>query len=100
MSAEQAEGWYDALDALPTWHHPTLTVYGRPVTQSRAVAVYATSPRSTRYSGAEVATHSPLPPLLEEIRALVQARLGVVFDTCMLNRYDGGGVYIGYACVD
>lgn len=122
VSAQESARWYAALDALPTCaspflpltsrsltprsgslalarsrtgHHPTLTVYGRPVTQSRATAVYSTTPSSMRYSGTEVVTHSPFPPLLEEIRRRVQDRLGVEFGTCMLNRYEDGGVYIG-----
>lgn len=65
------------------------------MTQSRATAVYSTTPSSMRYSGTEVVTHSPFLPLLEEIRRRVQDRLGVEFGTCMLNRYEDGSVYIG-----
>lgn len=36
-----------------------------------------------------------MPPLLDEIRKLVEERLGVSFGTCMLNRYEDGSVYIG-----
>jgi alkylated DNA repair dioxygenase AlkB len=70
-------------------------VYNRDVVQSRAVAVYATSARGMRYSGADIAAHTPLPPLLERIRGLVEARLGARFGTVMLNRYADGDVYIG-----
>ncbi len=81
--------------ALTAGHHPTLRVYNRDVVQSRAVAVYATSAREMRYSGADIPTHTPLPPLLERIRGLVEERLGERFGTVMLNRYADGDVYIG-----
>ncbi|GMK59173.1 hypothetical protein CspeluHIS016_0701880 [Cutaneotrichosporon spelunceum] len=95
VSATESAGWYDDLDGLPTWHHPTLRVYNRDVVQSRAVAVYATSPRDMSYSGANIETHTPLPPLLDRIRGIVERRLGGDFSTVMLNRYESGDVHIG-----
>ncbi|KLT43465.1 hypothetical protein CC85DRAFT_244040 [Cutaneotrichosporon oleaginosum] len=89
-----AEGLYAALAALPDWHHPTLRIYNRAVQQSRAVAVYASSPRTIKYSGTEIRAHA-FPPVLERVRRTVEARLAQRFDVCMLNRYDDGGVYIG-----
>ncbi|BEI97412.1 hypothetical protein CcaverHIS631_0210010 [Cutaneotrichosporon cavernicola] len=29
VSESESQGWYEALAALPTWHHPTLRVYNR-----------------------------------------------------------------------
>ncbi|KAL1413588.1 hypothetical protein Q8F55_001363 [Vanrija albida] len=92
---EEADQWYDQLIALETYN-PTLTVYGKTITQSRAVAVYATTPgTSFKYSGAEIDVHYPLPPALRAMASRVEDALGVQFNHVMLNRYDDGGVYIG-----
>jgi alkylated DNA repair dioxygenase AlkB len=39
----------------------------------------------------------PFPPALEDIRKRLESELGVSFNHVMLNRYDDGNIYIGYA---
>ncbi|KAG8898216.1 hypothetical protein FRB99_007593 [Tulasnella sp. 403] len=96
VDVETAEIWYSDLEALETWHRPTLKVYGKSVVQSRAIAAYATSPSLTlKYSGQVVDMHHPYPPLLQDIQTQVEQALGVSFNHVMLNRYDDGSVYIG-----
>lgn len=75
--------------------HPTLKLYGRETTQSRAIAAYSPGPLAMRYSGAQIAVHYPLPPAVGVMMARVADALGVVFNHVLLNRYDDGGVYIG-----
>lgn len=47
-----------------------------------------------KYSGTEIAAHHPLPPVVDDMRRRVEALVGPV-SVCMLNKYDGGEVYIG-----
>lgn len=49
-----------------------------------------------KYSGTEIAMNHPFPPPLAEMQERLEEALGVKFNHCMLNRYDDGGVYIGY----
>jgi hypothetical protein len=37
----------------------------------------------------------PFPEILEKMKNLLEAELGVKFNHVMLNRYDNGEVYIG-----
>lgn len=76
---------------------PLLKMYGRTFPQSRHIAAYSTSPGMTlKYSGTEIAMNHPFPPPLAEMQERLEEALGVKFNHCMLNRYDDGGVYIGY----
>ncbi|KAG9051477.1 hypothetical protein FS837_006653 [Tulasnella sp. UAMH 9824] len=96
VDSDAAQKWYTELLALDTWYRPTLKVYGKSVTQSRAIAAYSTTPSFTlKYSGQTVDMHYPYPPILQEIQKAVENELGVSFNHVMLNRYDDGTVYIG-----
>lgn len=83
-------------------YRPTLKVYGHAVTQSRAIAAYATGPDvHLKYSGQTVQMHHPFPPVVQAIQEVVESALGLGgekgggFNHVMLNRYDDGTVYIG-----
>jgi alkylated DNA repair dioxygenase AlkB len=81
-------------------YRPTLKVYGREIVQSRHIAAFATEPTlKLKYSGQQVAMHSPFPPLIQEIADRLSSSdcLGeaVGFNHCMLNRYENGNIYIG-----
>lgn len=79
------------LAYVVTGYRPTLKVYGRQVTQSRQIAAFATDPDlQVKYSGTEVRMSYVYPPLLREIQDLVEAKLGVKFNHCMLNLYENG----------
>jgi alkylated DNA repair dioxygenase AlkB len=72
-------------------------MYGRTFPQSRHIAAYSTSPGlKLKYSGTEIDMLYPFPPALAEMQERLEKELGVKFNHCMLNRYDDGGVYIGY----
>ncbi|KAG9016095.1 hypothetical protein FRB93_011569 [Tulasnella sp. JGI-2019a] len=77
VDSETANRWYEELNKLDTWYHPELKVYGKTVTQSRAIAAYATTPS------------------LIEIQAKVEEVLDVTFNHVLLNRYEDGSIYIG-----
>jgi len=49
-----------------------------------------------RYSGADIRVHHPFPPAVQKMKDKVEQVLGVSFNYVLLNRYDGGDVYIGY----
>ncbi|KAG9016046.1 hypothetical protein FRB90_003709 [Tulasnella sp. 427] len=96
VDSEVAQKWYTDLLALDTWYRPTLKVYGKSITQSRAIAAYSTTPSlNVKYSGQTVDMHYPYPEILQEIQKTVETALGVSFNYVMLNRYDDGSVYIG-----
>jgi hypothetical protein len=104
------------LEPIPGYR-PTLKVYGKSITQSRAIAAYATTPgRVVKYSGQTVDMHHPYSPLLAKLQCEVEQVLGLEipasskigrddddskatttrgFNHVMLNRYDDGTVYIG-----
>ncbi|KAH8927228.1 hypothetical protein BT69DRAFT_1347487 [Atractiella rhizophila] len=95
------ERWYkDLMDSCP-WYHPTLKLYGKPVLQSRAMAVYSFLPSSSspqvRYSGIDAVVHpfEDAPEALREIKEVVERTCGMKFEHAMVNRYDDGSVYIG-----
>ncbi|TDL17623.1 hypothetical protein BD410DRAFT_541325 [Rickenella mellea] len=93
---DQANQWYHALLTVCPWYHPKLKVYGKKVSQSRSIAVYARDKNSTmKYSGHTVDLHFDYPPLLDEIEKKVTERLNESFNHVMLNRYDSGSEYIG-----
>ena len=71
-------------------------MYGRSFPQSRHIAAYSTTPNATlNYSGTSVVMHHPFPPVLAKMQEMLERKLGVRFNHCMLNRYDDGSVYIG-----
>ena len=74
-----------------TGYQPTLKIYGKPVTQSRKIAAFATDPSlDVKYSGTTVRMSYDYPPLLREIQDLVEAKLNVKFNHVMLNLYENG----------
>ncbi|GAA5932000.1 alpha-ketoglutarate-dependent dioxygenase AlkB family protein [Sporobolomyces koalae] len=91
-----AQTWHDELCNIEGWYQPTLKMYGKEITQSRKIAAFATDPNLTvKYSGALVDLKYDYPPLLRKIQDLVEDKLGVKFNHCMMNRYENGQVYIG-----
>ncbi|KAH8919690.1 hypothetical protein BT69DRAFT_1284627 [Atractiella rhizophila] len=93
--------WYkDLMDSCP-WYHPTLKLYGKPVLQSRAMAVYSllhsSSSPQVRYSGIDAVVHpfEEAPEALREIKEVAERICGMKFEHAMVNRYDDGSVYIG-----
>lgn len=78
-------------ECTKTGYQPTLKIYGKPVTQSRKIAAFATDPSlDVKYSGTTVRMSYDYPPLLREIQDLVEAKLNVKFNHVMLNLYENG----------
>lgn len=61
-------------------------MYGKRITQSRAIAAYATHPMHIKYSGAEIEVHVPFPPAVARICERVEERLGEKFNHVLMNR--------------
>ncbi|KAF8312508.1 hypothetical protein DL93DRAFT_2206397 [Clavulina sp. PMI_390] len=84
------------FEKLDTWYRPTLKVYGKSITQSRAIAAYSTTPGLFfKYSGTVVDMHHPYPDHLMNVQRKVEDVLGLGFNHVMMNRYEDGSVYIG-----
>lgn len=84
---------YAALRALPSWYRPTLRVYGRAITQSRAIIAFSKVPGlPLRYSGVDVEMHSCWPSPLKRLERRVRECVGeeVRFNHAMLNLYPDG----------
>ncbi|GAA6010529.1 hypothetical protein JCM11491_006982 [Sporobolomyces phaffii] len=96
IDKDLAQKWHDELIAVEGWYQPTLKMYGKEITQSRKIAAFATDTELTvKYSGALVDMQHEYPPLLRKIQDMIEAKLGVKFNHCMMNRYENGSVYIG-----
>lgn len=96
LDREVAQAWHDELLTIEGWYQPTLKMYGKEITQSRKIAAFATDPALTvKYSGTLVDMKYEYPPLLRTIQDMVETKLGVTFNHCMLNSYQDGTVYIG-----
>lgn len=55
------------------------------------IAAFATDPALVvKYSGQFVEMQYDYPPLLRKIQDVVEARLGISFNHCMLNNYEDG----------
>lgn len=92
-----AREWYDSLLALPQWYRPTLKLYGREITQSRAIIAFSKVPNlKLKYSGTEVVMHD-WPEVLRSMERQCRRCCGeeVRFNHAMLNYYPSGDTHIG-----
>lgn len=99
ISPVQADDWLQRLLHEVPWQHDEVMMHGRRIVTARQTAWYGDAGMCYRYSGV---TRQPLPwsPLLDEIRATVEARLAAVspaaFNSCLLNRYQDGSQGMGW----
>ncbi len=95
IAGPTADRWLPALDTGIRWQREVLKIFGRAVAVPREVAWYGDPGAAYRYSGL---THEPLPwtPLLNEIRASVEALTGAGFNSVLANRYAGGADSMGW----
>jgi alkylated DNA repair dioxygenase AlkB len=95
LDAATAAQWLQALVAQTPWQQPQLMLYGRAVTVPRLVAWYSDADVRYGYSGH---THQALPwtPLLAQIRADLEQRLGQRFNGVLLNYYRDGQDSMGW----
>jgi alkylated DNA repair dioxygenase AlkB len=77
------------------WARDEVVLFGKTIVTAREVAWFGDDGANYRYSGA---TKAPLAwtPLLSTLKALVEARTGVVFNSCLANRYHSGDEGMGW----
>ncbi|KAF7328061.1 Fe2OG dioxygenase domain-containing protein [Mycena kentingensis (nom. inval.)] len=96
VTQERAMAWFERLNSLNTFYVPTLMLYGKPKTQNRSVAAYASSPTVVfKYSGHQTTMHHNIPPVVADIWTEVAERLGLEFNCVLINRYADGNEAIG-----
>lgn len=98
-----AEVWYDPcffthseadtllaqIEATVTFQIDVIHMYGKPCPLPRETAWFGDPGRTYRYSGIQM-TPSPWNETLQTIRARVEERAGVSFNSVLLNRYRDG----------
>ncbi|AGA79354.1 alpha-ketoglutarate-dependent dioxygenase AlkB family protein [Echinicola vietnamensis] len=89
FSQEQSTDYFDKLFHHIEWRHDEAVLYGKHYVTKRKVAWYGDSPFEYRYSGT---TKQALPwtPALKELKAIVEAKSGNIFNSCLLNLYHEG----------
>ncbi|MCC2655926.1 MAG: alpha-ketoglutarate-dependent dioxygenase AlkB [Panacagrimonas sp.] len=75
----------DLIEQIP-WRQQTIRIAGQARLQPRLTAWYGDAGTRYTYSGLTL-DPAPWTPLLEQIRATVQARSGHVFNSVLLNHY-------------
>lgn len=88
----------ELTQGLP-WEQPLVRVYGRQHPTPRLTCWVADPGCRYRYSGLEQAI-TPWTPALEVLRQLLQAELGVHFNSLLLNRYRDGADRMGWHADD
>ena len=71
------------------WQHDEIQLYGKRIVTARRIAWYGDEAFDYRYSGVNHRARLWAPPL-RTLRDQESARVGVSFDSCLLNRYDDG----------
>ncbi|PWN20644.1 hypothetical protein BCV69DRAFT_259778 [Microstroma glucosiphilum] len=92
-----ASEWYHSLLSLEGWYHPTLRMYGKEITQSRAIIAFSKVPGlKLKYSGQEVEMRE-WPEVLRGMERRCREVIGeeVRFNHAMLNWYADGDTHIG-----
>ena len=87
--AAEADALLTWLLAEVPWQHDEIQLYGKRIVTARRVAWYGDEAFDYRYSGVNHRARLWAPPL-RAMRDRVSARVGVSFNSCLLNRYDDG----------
>lgn len=95
LPPETADAWLGQLEAETPWSQPQVRVFNRWHPVPRQVAWYADPGVVYGYAGLD---HAALPwtPLLQLIRAQVEAASGQAFNGVLLNRYRDGQDSMGW----
>lgn len=83
----------DGLLAEIPWEEHHFRIFGRVVPMPRRIAWYG--PHPYRYSGIEHPAR-PLPPRVEALRRVVEERVGLPFNSVLLNLYRDGRDAMGW----
>lgn len=89
LDGAEAQRVFSALLAQIPWRGEEVFMFGRWVSVPRQTCWFGDAQAVYRYSGV---THEPVPwlPLLLELRSLVQATAGVIFNSVLANLYRDG----------
>lgn len=89
LTDEAAWDFFERLNHDTAWRQDEVVLYGRRLTTAREVAWHGDPDCDYAYSGT---TKKALPwtPCLLDLKALVEARSGAVFNSCLINLYHNG----------
>jgi alkylated DNA repair dioxygenase AlkB len=90
-----ARNYYDSLISTLPWRHDEVVMFGKRIVTAREVAWFADAGIPYRYSGT-VKQAAGWTPALAELKALVEARTGVTFNSCLANLYHDGREGMGW----
>ena len=95
LGDKEARNYYDRLNSTVTWQHDEVVIFGKRIVTARQVAWYGDAGFSYTYSGT---TKQALPWTheLRELKAVAEARAGIVFNSCLLNLYHDGREGMGW----
>ena len=95
LGEEESKNYYERLGSNVPWQHDEVVIFGKHIITARKVAWYGDVGLSYSYSGT---TKQALPwtPELRELKAIAEARSGVVFNSCLLNLYHDGREGMGW----
>lgn len=95
LGEEQAKNYYERLRSNVPWQHDEVVIFGKHIVTARKVAWYGDAGFSYTYSGTTKQAR-PWTPELRELKAIAEARSGVVFNSCLLNLYHDGREGMGW----
>ncbi|UWU57535.1 alpha-ketoglutarate-dependent dioxygenase AlkB [Stenotrophomonas maltophilia] len=95
LAATDADALMSVLQADVPWEVHRIRMFGNWVDSPRLSCWIGDPLARYRYSGAEFVPH-PWPPALQAMRGRLQAKGIGRFNSVLLNRYRGGGDYMGW----
>ncbi len=93
--ANAADQYFDQLQAGLEWQQFPIFLFGRRLLQPRLIAWYGEPGLTYSYSGNNFIARGWLEPL-NEIRQVLQQRLGISFNAVLCNRYRDGRDSMGW----
>lgn len=99
LSAAQAQTLLNSLLTSLDWQQPRLKMFGREVLSPRLHAWHGDADAQYRWSG-RVWQPKPWPASLATLRDELEQKLGVRFNSCLVNRYRNGEDAMGWHADD
>ena len=89
LSPIKAQTYFKALKNNVPWQQDDIKVFGKIYAQPRLTALYASNKKAYTYSNITMHPHTFSGELLE-IKQKLERDVGIVFTTCLVNRYRDG----------
>ena len=89
LSPIKAQAYFKALKNNVAWQQDDIKVFGKTYAQPRLTALYANNKKAYTYSNITMHPHMFSGELLE-IKQKLERDVGIVFTTCLVNRYRDG----------